>query len=91
MKTGLSAVEKSQFFSMSETKILKKTIVDVKNQDIYDINTLHSDIPEVMQFYSQLSEREKMAHIIAVEKLGTSYDVIRTHGFQKWKRKQITS
>jgi hypothetical protein len=60
----------------------------VKNQDICYKDVLQSDDSEVSAFYSQLSERERIAHTIAVDKLGTSYDVTRTHGFQKWKRKQ---
>ena len=36
---------------------------------------------EVQKFYDSLSEKEKIAHQIAQEKLGTSYDVTRTHGF----------
>ena len=39
---------------------------------------------EVKTFYASLSEAERIAHEIAVEKLGTSYDVVRTHGFQRW-------
>jgi len=36
---------------------------------------------EIQRFYNSLSEKEKIAHRIAAEKLGTSYDVTRTHGF----------
>ena len=36
---------------------------------------------EIQRFYNSLTEKEKIAHRIAVEKLGTSYDVSRTHGF----------
>ena len=43
----------------------------------------HPD-PRVQAFYAQLSPAEVIAHTIAVEKLGTSYDVTRTHGFVKW-------
>ena len=41
--------------------------------------------PEVRAFYNTLSPNEVIAHSIAVTKLGTSYDVTRTHGFLKWK------
>ncbi len=44
--------------------------------------------PVIRAFYAQLTENERIAHAIAVDKLGTSYDVTRTHGFLKWKRKQ---
>lgn len=49
---------------------------------------LLSEDPQVTAFYAQLSEKEQIAHKIAVEKLGTSYDVTRTHGFLKWLKKQ---
>ncbi len=44
--------------------------------------------PVISAFYAQLTDKERIAHAIAVTKLGTSYDVTRTHGFLKWKRKQ---
>ena len=46
---------------------------------------VHPD-PRVQAFYAQLSPAEVIAHTIAVEKLGTSYDVTRTHGFGKWSK-----
>ncbi len=46
-----------------------------------------SSDPVVSAFYAQLTDKERIAHAIAVEKLGTSYDVVRTHGFLKWKKK----
>ena len=36
---------------------------------------------EIQRFYNSLTEKEKIAHAIAVEKLSSSYDVTRTHGF----------
>ncbi len=47
-----------------------------------------SDDPVISAFYAQLNDRERVAHAIAVTKLGTSYDVTRTHGFLKWLAKQ---
>ena len=35
-------------------------------------------------FYASLTPNERIAHTIAAERLGTSYDVTRTHGFLKW-------
>ena len=46
---------------------------------------LTSENPEVQLFYDSLKPAERIAHTIAKEKLGTSYDVTRTHGFEKWK------
>lgn len=48
---------------------------------------LASDDALVQAFYDSLGEKERAAHIIAVEKLGTSYDVRRTHGFLAWKKR----
>lgn len=42
--------------------------------------------PEIRAFYASLRPAEKIAHTIAMEALGTSYDVTRTHGFLKWKK-----
>lgn len=47
-----------------------------------------TDDPVISAFYAQLTERERVAHAIAVTKLGTSYDVTRTHGFLKWLKKR---
>lgn len=47
-----------------------------------------SEDPVISAYYAQLTANETIAHAIAVEKLGTSYDVTRTHGFLKWKKKQ---
>jgi hypothetical protein len=53
-----------------------------------ELPTLTSEDPVISAFYAQLTERERIAHAIAIEKLGNSYDVVRTHGFLKWKKKQ---
>jgi hypothetical protein len=50
------------------------------------LSLIEGSTGEVRAFYAQLSEREMIAHTIAVEKLGTSYDVTRTHGFLKWRK-----
>ena len=44
----------------------------------------------VSAFIASLSPNERIAHTIAVEKLGTSYDVTRTHGFVRWSQSQRT-
>ena len=48
---------------------------------------LASDDPKIQDFYNSLTEKERIAHTIAVDLLGTSYDVGRTHAFQKWLRR----
>lgn len=49
-------------------------------------NILVSSDPLVQEFYDSLGEKERRAHFVAMEKLGTSYDVVRTHGFLNWKK-----
>ena len=53
--------------------------------------TLKSDDPLVQEYYNQLKPAEIIAHTIAIEKLGTSYDVVRTHGFIRWSKARIAS
>lgn len=46
--------------------------------------TLESTDPNISAFYAQLSEKERIAHALAILKLGTSYDVVRTHAYVRW-------
>jgi hypothetical protein len=50
--------------------------------------TLVSTEPKVAAFMASLTPSERIAHKIAVEKLGTSYDIARTHGFVRWSQAQ---
>ena len=50
------------------------------------VSVLTSTNADVQAFYNGLAPYERIAHEIAVEKLGTSYDVTRTHGFLRWKK-----
>ena len=40
--------------------------------------------PTISAFMKSLTPSEHIAHKIAVDKLGTSYDIRRTHGFVRW-------
>lgn len=51
-----------------------------------NISKLVGHTEEVQKFYDSLNKAEQIAHEIAMEKLGTSYDVERTHGFVRWKK-----
>ena len=42
--------------------------------------------PDIGAFMASLTPNERIAHTIAVEKLGTSYDIRRTHGFVRWSQ-----
>ena len=66
----------------SKAKTPQKTVTSEKISK--PANILTSSDPEVQQFYHQLTPQEQIAHTVAIEKLGTSYNVRRTHGFNKW-------
>ncbi len=75
-------------------KKTKKTVSqDVSEQSALDILAipLLSENTLVTEFYGQLTDKERIAHSIAVEKLGTSYDVTRTHGYIQWLKKRSSS
>lgn len=63
---------------------LKQT-KEFKNSPLKELaEPLLSEDPLVKEFYGQLTPAERTAHTIATEKLGTSYDVTRTHGYLRW-------
>ncbi len=64
----------------------KSKVAPLKVTEEYALPT--TDDPVISAFYAQLTEKERVAHAIAVVKLGTSYDVSRTHGFLKWSKSQ---
>jgi hypothetical protein len=64
----------------------KATSAPEKRKDLPVEKKLVSTDPLVQAFYDQLTPQETIAHLIAVEKLGTSYDVIRTHGYLRWAK-----
>ena len=49
--------------------------------------TTTTEDPKIAAFMASLSANELLAHKIAVEKLGTSYDITRTHGFKNWSNR----
>lgn len=63
-------------------------------QEILESSSTMSTLPahtlntEEEQYVTQLDEKEKRLHDLAVEKLESSYFVKRTHGFKAWKAKQ---
>lgn len=73
------------FVKASSTTAKTPTIEHpISKLDLYVSKKLTSSDSRVQAFYNSLGPREIIAHSIAVEKLGTSYDVTRTHGFVRW-------
>ena len=62
----------------------KSESTEKKVDSVITTSILSSTDPIINEFYESLTPYERVAHELAVEKLGTSYDVTRTRGFQKW-------
>ena len=45
----------------------------------------------VIQYLKQLSDKERVAYIIAKEHLGTSFNIVKSIGYISWKKKLPTS
>jgi len=64
----------------------KSESVETPDVVIPTTSDLHHEDPLIQEYYNSLTPNEKIAHTIAKEKLGTSYDVSRTHGFLRWQK-----
>lgn len=69
-----------QFMFSKSARTPKPVITETKKPE----TILTSTNPDVEAFYKTLTAAERIAHELAVEKLGTSYDVSRTHGFLRY-------
>ena len=41
---------------------------------------------EINEYLNQLDSKEKIAYKIAMEHLGTSFNIVRSNGFSEWKK-----
>jgi len=76
-----------------------KTSTTVDNMDTEKL-VVALDLPEsfekcdsaaqktIIQYLNQLSANEQIAYKIAKDHLGSSFNIIRSNGFQDWKKKQ---
>jgi hypothetical protein len=48
----------------------------------------HPIVAEAAEYIEQMTAAQKELHVLAQEKLGSSYFVERTKGFLEWKAKQ---
>ena len=46
--------------------------------------------PDFDEFYASLTSQEKELHLLAIEKLGSSYFVQWCHMYRKWKKAKDT-
>jgi hypothetical protein len=83
------------FTAKAETKTKAEAKAEAKKGKKEDspvsiAKKLASSDKRVQAFYDQLCPNEVIAHTIAVDRLGTSYDVTRTHGFLRWAKANPT-
>ena len=53
--------------------------------ELYDITTQQT----IIQYLKQLDTIEKKAYIIGKEHLGSSFNIIKSNGYNTWKKKFI--
>ena len=70
--------------------------------EVVNFETLNIQIPNIIKNYSLEKQREiydylselddinKKGYNIAFEHLGSSFDICRSNGFQKWKQSKIS-
>ncbi len=78
-------VTKSKLVETKSDSVVTKSDV-IESSPSAVANLLHHEDPLIQEYYNSLTPNEKIAHTIAKEKLGTSYDVNRTHGFLRWQK-----
>jgi len=58
-----------------------KNAVDINCNEKNDNNK-----KEINEYLEQLDEKEKLACKIAMEHLGTSFNILRSNGYSEWKK-----
>lgn len=43
---------------------------------------------QVYDYLNSLDEKDKIAYTIAMEHLGTSFNIVRSNGFSEWQKKK---
>lgn len=53
------------------------------------INSYDEEIKnEIMEYLNQLDKLERKAYVIALEHLGSSFNIYKSNGFKEWKNKK---
>lgn len=68
--------------SMEERNI--KTDEDIKNIDLSSYK--EEEIPKIHQFIASLTSDEKKAMLIAIDHLGSSFDIVRCNHYKSWAK-----
>lgn len=72
-------------FFNKKSDVISHVVSEKSVEEISVASTMTKD-PVIEEFYKSLSPNEKIAHDLAEKMLGTSYDIMRTHGFIAWHK-----
>lgn len=50
--------------------------------------TVNDNEIQIFEYLDQLNEKEKKACTIAMEHLGTSFDITKSNGYMNWKKNE---
>ena len=75
-------ITKDRIDGMSMEERHKKTEEDIKNIDLSGYTS--EEIPKIHKFIASLTLDEKKAMLIAIDHLGTSFDIVRCNHYQIW-------
>jgi hypothetical protein len=75
-------ITKDRVDGMSMAERHRKTEEDIKNVDLTGYTT--EEIPKIHKFIDSLTLDEKKAMLIAIDHLGSSFDIVRCNHYQTW-------
>ena len=75
-------ITKDRVVGMSMEERNKKTEEEMKNIDLSGYTP--EEIPKIHKFIASLTPDEKKAMLIAIDHLGTSFDIVRCNHYQIW-------
>jgi hypothetical protein len=75
-------ITKDKVIGMSMEERHKKTEHDIKNIDLSGYTP--DEVPKINKFIDSLTLDEKKAMLIAIDHLGTSFDIVRCNHYQSW-------
>lgn len=75
-------ITKDKVVGMTMEERHKKTEEDIKAIDLSGYT--EDEIPKIHQFIAALTPDEKKAMLIAIDHLGSSFDIVRCNHYQSW-------
>jgi len=75
-------ITKDKVVGMTMEERHKKTEEDIKNIDLSGYTP--DEVPKIHKFIDSLKLDEKKAMLIAIDHLGSSFDIVRCNHYQSW-------